>query len=211
MVFKIYFNDKPVFLCDEMTPTLAEYRRHPDTVFIDELTNPAVKSLLHEIAKPGFHSGILYHTDINQLKKMFWKHFIVIQAAGGLIRNSQDAVLMIYRRGKWDLPKGKLDKGETLEECALREVQEETGLKQVALTSFIVTTYHTYEEFGKHILKESYWYNMQATAAEETKPQTEEDIMQIEWVRPGDIQQKLSNSFPSIMDVMKTAGLIPEP
>lgn len=203
MVLKIYFNDKPVFLCDEMTPLIEGYRHHPDSVFIDELTSPAVKSLLHEIAKPGFHSGILYHTDIHQLKKMFRKHFTVIQAAGGLIKNERDEILMIFRRGKWDLPKGKLDEGETLEACALREVQEETGLKQVSLISFLITTYHTYEEFGKHILKESYWYNMKATGVEKTTPQTEEDILQIEWVKPGDIKEKLANTFPSVADVIK--------
>ncbi|MGN6439109.1 MAG: NUDIX hydrolase [Agriterribacter sp.] len=207
MVLKIYFSNKPVFLCDEITPAIEEYRHHPDTVFIDELTNPAVKSLLHEIAKPGFHAGILYHPDINQLKKMFWKHFTVIQAGGGLVRNKKGAVLMIYRRGKWDLPKGKLDKGETLEECALREVQEETGLQQVKLGSFLLTTYHVYEDFGKHILKESYWYTMQANGSETTKPQVEEDIHEIQWVQPPDVKEKLKNTFPSIVDVMKAATL----
>ncbi|MGN6492909.1 MAG: NUDIX hydrolase [Agriterribacter sp.] len=207
MVLKIYFGNKPVFLCDEITPVIEEYRHHPDTVFIDELTNPAVKSLLHEIAKPGFHAGILYHRDIDQLKKMFWKHFTVIQAGGGLVRNKKGAILMIYRRGKWDLPKGKLDKGETLEECALREVQEETGLQQVKLGSFLLTTYHVYEDFGKHILKESYWYTMQANGSEATKPQVEEDIHEIEWVPPPDVEDKLKNTFPSIVDVMKAATL----
>jgi len=208
MVLKIYFDDKPVFLCDEITPALEDYRHHPDTVFIDELTHPAIKSLLHEIIKPGFHAGILYSTDIGQLKKMFWKHFTVIQAGGGLVKNNKGEILMIYRRGKWDLPKGKLDKGETIEACALREVQEETGLKQVTLKSPLTVTYHTYEDFGKHILKESHWYNMKSTGHEKTTPQTEEDIHEIQWVKPAAMAEKIRNTFPSIIDVMQAASVV---
>ena len=182
MVLKIYFADKPVFLCDEITPAIEIYRHHPDTVFIDELTNHAVNALLHEIAKPGFHAGILLTADAAQSKKIFWKHFTVIQAAGGLIENEKKEILMIYRREKWDLPKGKKEEGETPEACAVREVKEETGLKEVQLKNFLLTTYHTYHEFGRHILKESHWYRMEATSSQALQPQTEEDIYRIEWV-----------------------------
>ncbi|HEX5026699.1 MAG TPA: NUDIX domain-containing protein [Agriterribacter sp.] len=209
MVLKIYFGDKPVFLCDEITPALEIYRHHPDTVFIDELTNHAVNALLHEIVKPGFHAGILFTESIDQSKKMLWKHFTVIRAAGGLIENEKHEILMIFRRGKWDLPKGKLDKGEKLEDCAVREVKEETGLKKVTLKKFLLTTYHTYNEFGKHILKESHWYGMEAPSGQPLTPQTEEDIHQIEWVSPEHIPQKRQNAFPSIIDVIESAREYP--
>ena len=110
---------------------------------------------------------------------------------------------MIFRRGKWDLPKGKLDKGETLEECAVREVKEETGLENVQLKKFMLTTFHTYNEFGRHILKESHWYRMKAASSQPLKPQTEEDIQQIAWVKPAALSEKLKNSFPSIKDVIE--------
>lgn len=207
MVLKIYFGDKPVFICDEISPTIEKYRHHPDTVFIDEMTNPAINALLHEIAKPGFHAGILFTDDVARTKKMFWKHFTVIQAAGGMITNEKGEILMIFRRGKWDLPKGKLDKGETLEACAVREVQEETGLTSVQLKNFLLTTYHTYNEFGRHILKESYWYRMEAVSSQVLKPQTEEDIHQIGWVNVSGVTEKLSNTFPSIRDVMECGYL----
>lgn len=203
MVLKIYFGDKPVFICDKITPAIEKYRHHPDTVFIDEMTNPAINALLHEIAKPGFHAGILFTANIEQSKKLFWKHFTIIQAAGGLIENEKKEILMIFRRGKWDLPKGKLDKGETLEQCAVREVKEETGLKNVQLKKFILTTFHTYNEFGRHILKESHWYRMKAASSQPLKPQTEEDIQQIAWVKPAALSEKLKNSFPSINDVIE--------
>ncbi|MFT3750568.1 MAG: NUDIX domain-containing protein [Agriterribacter sp.] len=205
MVLKIYFDDKPVFLCDEINSTIEAHRHHPDAIFIDEITTPAIKSLLHEIAKPDFHSGILYSEDIERLKKMFWKHFTVIKAAGGLVKNEKGDSLMIFRRGKWDLPKGKLEEGEDLEACAIREVEEETGLKKVSVQHFLLTTYHTYNDFGKHILKESYWYLMNASSNQSTTPQTEEDIFEITWVNQETVREKLRNTFPSIKDVIKTA------
>lgn len=204
MVLKIYFGDKPVFLCNEITPAIEIYRHHPDTIFIDEMTSHAINALLHEIAKPGFHAGILFTTSIEKSKKLLWKHFTLIQAAGGLIENEKKEILMIFRRGKWDLPKGKLDEGETLEACAVREVKEETGLTNVQLKKCIATTFHTYTEFGRHILKESHWYRMKAASSEPLKPQTEEDIQHIEWVKPAALNEKLKNTFPSIKDVMES-------
>lgn len=201
MFIKIYFEDKPVFLCDEIDNTIHEYMHHPDAIFIDEISTPAINSLLHEIAKPQFHAGILWNSDLEKLKKSFFKHFNIIQAAGGLVLNKKKEILMIFRRGKWDLPKGKLDKGETLEQCAVREVEEETGISKIELGKKIAVTYHTYTEFGKHNLKESHWYNMNTTD-EKLIPQTEEDITEIKWVKKSDIKNYTSNTFPSINDVL---------
>jgi 8-oxo-dGTP pyrophosphatase MutT (NUDIX family) len=132
----------------------------------------------------------------------------VIQAGGGLVSNEKGEMLFIYRRGHWDLPKGKLDPGETLESCALREVREETGLTQVELGKHICDTFHTYDQFGKHILKESSWYWMRSEGDEEPIPQTEEDITAIEWLDPEKVRQILPLSYPSIREVAKKAGLI---
>src|SRR5664279_3017377 len=140
----IYFGDKPVFLCDKLNPEIEETSHHPDAVYIDELSTAAINSLLHEIGKKQFHAGIILHEDFQKLKKDFFKHFKLVKAAGGLVKNKEGEVLLILRRGKWDLPKGKLDDGETLPECALREVTEETGLTKIDIVDEISTTYHTY-------------------------------------------------------------------
>jgi 8-oxo-dGTP pyrophosphatase MutT (NUDIX family) len=202
MYIKIYFGDKPVFLCDKMEGALEEYRRHPDTFFMDEVSGPAIKSLLHEITRTDFHTGILLHPDLEFLKKAFWKHFTIVKAAGGLVENESGDLLLIFRRGKWDLPKGKLEKDESLEECAVREVQEETGLRRIELQEFLLTTYHTYNDYGHSILKESFWYRMQASGSEVLIPQTIEDIHEIKWVSPGNLAPYLDNTFPSIRDVL---------
>jgi len=201
MYIKIYFNDKPLFLCDSIDSELEPYRHHDDTMFIDEFSTHALKSMIHEMEQQKIHAGILLHANLDALKKAFWKKFSVIQAAGGLVLTSRRETLMIFRRGKWDLPKGKLDPGETIEQCALREVREETGLKDVHANGFLITTYHTYHDSGKFFLKESHWYQMKTTHAS-LVPQTEEDITQATWADEKKVDECLKNTFPSIRDVI---------
>lgn len=208
MFIKIYFSepgspgDKPIFLCDKKDKTIDEYLHHPDAVFIDEISNAAINSLLHEIVKPEFHAGILMHKDIEKLKKSFFKHFTVIKAGGGAVLNNKNELLMIFRRGKWDLPKGKLDDGESIEQCALREVREETGITDIELGEKVTVTYHIYREFGKAILKESHWYKMKCGSEREPVPQTEEDITEIKWVGLKNLEKYTSNTFQTIKDVI---------
>jgi 8-oxo-dGTP pyrophosphatase MutT (NUDIX family) len=127
-----------------------------------------------------------------------------IIAAGGLVFNDNEALLMIFRRGKWDLPKGKLDEGETIEQCAVREVQEETGLQNITLDSFLGTTHHEYFEprINSDVFKETHWFKMHAAGTQSLIPQTEEDIEQIEWVDKKDIMEKLQNTYPNIIDII---------
>ncbi|MGN6196221.1 MAG: NUDIX hydrolase [Ginsengibacter sp.] len=199
----IYFDEKPVFIGDEITPEINEYRHHPDAVFIDELSTAAINSLLYEINKPQFHAGIILGENFEKLKSKFFKHFHLIKAAGGLVKNKNGEILMMLRRGKWDLPKGKLDEGETIEECAKREVEEETGLHKVEIIKPLEITYHTYVQFGKHNLKESHWYLMKATGDEKLVPQTEENITEIIWVKKENLEKYLSNTFPTIEKVLE--------
>jgi 8-oxo-dGTP pyrophosphatase MutT (NUDIX family) len=202
MHIKIYFGDKPIFLCDDINTELHEILHHPDAVFIDELSGPAIKSLLHEIKKDEFHAGVLWDKDLDKLKKVFFKHFTVIEAAGGIVQNSKKEILFIYRLDKWDLPKGKIEKGEKADTCALREVEEETGVTKLTLKEKIGKTYHTYDPFGKHFLKIIHWYYITCPAAQQLIPQTEEDIIAIEWVPVKNIKTPLKNTYPSIKDIL---------
>jgi 8-oxo-dGTP pyrophosphatase MutT (NUDIX family) len=203
MYIKIYFDNKPLFLCDAVDENLQPYIHHDDAIFIDELDAHTVKSMIHEMQLEKIHAGVFYHPDLEGLKKAFYKKFTIIQAAGGLVLNEKKEILMIFRRGKWDLPKGKLDKGEKLEDCAVREVEEETGLQNVKLLSPLTITYHTYHEGTKYVLKESHWYKMKVSGEQKLVPQTEEDIHEIKWVKPSGLQEYMENSFPSVMDVLK--------
>ena len=202
MFIKIYFNDKPVFLFDEINKELNEILHHPDAVFVDEICTPAIKSLLHEIKKDEFHAGVLWNSNLEKLKHAFFKHFTLIEAAGGVVQNSDKELLFILRLGKWDLPKGKIEKGEQADECAKREVTEETGVKNLTIKRKIGETYHAYDAFGKHFLKTSHWYYMSCAAAQDTKPQTEENITEVKWVKTKDIKEPMVNTYPSIKDVL---------
>lgn len=204
MHIKIYFDDKPVYLCDEIDQQLNEILHHPDAVFIDELSNAAIKSLLHEIIKPEFHAGVVWDKDLGKLKKAFFKHFTAIEAAGGIVQNEKKQLLFIYRLGKWDLPKGKMEKGEKTDECALREVEEETGLSKLKLKNKVGETYHTYNAFGKHFIKTTYWYFITCSSKQVLTPQTEEDITEIKWISTKDMEEPMSNTYASIKDILST-------
>ena len=203
MFIKIYFDDKPLFLCDNVDATLQPYVHHDDAVFIDELNLHTVKSMIHEMQDPSVHAGVFFHKDLDQLKDAFFKKFTLIKAAGGFVLNEKKEVLMMFRRGKWDLPKGKMDKKETFEECAVRETEEETGLKEVKLISSLITTYHTYHEGSKSVLKETNWFTMEASSEQKLLPQASEQITKLEWVGKNDLKKYLQNSFPSVNDVLE--------
>lgn len=129
----------------------------------------------------------------------------IIIAAGGLVQNNEGAILMIFRRGFWDLPKGKLDAGESIPECAVREVMEETGLQTITLGSFICMTTHAYFDtwLQKDVVKETHWYAMKASSMlpETLIPQIEEDIEKIEWVPILELPPYLRQTYPTIQTV----------
>ncbi len=129
----------------------------------------------------------------------------IIVAAGGLVKNESGELLMIYRRGKWDLPKGKLDEGEDIEACAVREVMEETGLRDVQLGKLINIGYHEYFDkyLEKDVIKETHWFAMSVHGEQQLVPQTEEDITEIKWVTGKELEDCLKDSFPNIVEVVQ--------
>ena len=203
MFIKIYFGNKPLFLCNELDKTIQPYVHHDDAVYIDELNSHTIKTMVHEMQLEKVHAGVFYHSDLEELRKAFYKKFTIVQAGGGLVENEKKEALLIFRRGKWDLPKGKLDKGESLEDCAVREVEEETGLQKLKRGSALAITYHTYHEGARYILKESHWYTMKVKGEQNLVPQIAEGITEIRWVKPGDIPSYYEMSFPSVVDVLR--------
>lgn len=127
-----------------------------------------------------------------------------IIAAGGLVVNEKNELLLIFRRGKWDLPKGKLDENESIESCAVREVQEETGIQQITLLHLLGKTYHEYFDnwLQEEVIKESWWYVMQASSTEKFIPQTEENIEQIIWADKKRIAICMENSYANVVDII---------
>ena len=129
----------------------------------------------------------------------------IITAAGGLVQNSNGEFLLMYRRGFWDLPKGKLDLGESIPDCAVREVREETGLQSLELGPFICTTTHPYFDLwlNKDVVKHTHWFSMLSLANDTLVPQTEEDIEKLVWVTVPKLPEYLNNTYPTIRDVFE--------
>jgi 8-oxo-dGTP pyrophosphatase MutT (NUDIX family) len=142
------------------------------------------------------------------LKNAFWEKFVPIQAAGGLVSDQDGNFLMMFRRNKWDLPKGKVEVNEDVKSAAEREVKEETGISQLETGELLTITYHTYDDWGDPMLKETYWYSMKASSEELLVPQTEEDITEVGFYKPEQIKIHCLNTFPSILDVLIKGKLL---
>ena len=202
----IYIQNKPLFLVDTLTAEVEDYLHRPATIFLDEVSPAAIKTMLHELEQPEFYYGVFKHHNIPELLAAFKEQMELIQAAGGLVYTDHNEWLLIHRLGHWDLPKGKLDEGETLEECALREINEETGATSLTLEKPLRTTYHIYQQDGRRILKESHWFLVKAGKKTHLTPQTNENIAQCLWVPVTEIQPYIDGAYASVADVLR-AGL----
>jgi 8-oxo-dGTP pyrophosphatase MutT (NUDIX family) len=155
-----------------------------------------------ELPQAIYLVGEEIESDWNEFKN-FHK---VVEAAGGLVFNDHTECLFIFRRRHWDLPKGKLEKGESPKEGAYREVIEECGFVHLDISHFLITTYHTYTEKGKRILKPTHWYLMQSNdALEELVPQLAEDILELKWASEADTKELFKKTFPMIPELYQKA------
>ena len=149
-----------------------------------------------------------YKVYINNSPKIItdnWEEFCsdysIIEAAGGVVYNDKNQLLMIFRNEKWDLPKGKLEVDENIKECAVREVEEECGVDNLKIISELLSTYHTYKLNGKAILKRTFWFKMLTNYNQELVPQAKEGIIKVEWVNKEDIPYRLNNTYGNIKEL----------
>ncbi len=207
-MYKIYINSTPLFLMNEVEARTRILANGGDR----ELTARYLKKsktllnyadMLEKGGNKHLDSVAIYSDDLELLMTDFAQLFQIIEAAGGVVQNEKQETLLIFRRGSWDLPKGKLDAGETPEQAAEREIQEETGLNHVTVGQFLLTTYHTYKEGKKRILKKTYWYDMKTTDNQLT-PQAEEGIELAVWRQIDEFLSTEKNIYPNILDVLKS-------
>ncbi len=202
MLKKIYFGDKPLFLSDGNTNDIKPYLDDKGTIVIENPEDKELDDIIRRMSDTSTTAGVIFK-DVPEAIQDITKKFTLIVASGGMVYTKDNKILLIFRRGKWDLPKGKLDDGEDLIECALREVNEETGLSNLGFEQHLCTSYHTYFEGDKHILKESHWHLLKGNENEVLKPQTDEDIEKCEWVAIDQLASFLKNAPASIIDVIK--------
>jgi 8-oxo-dGTP pyrophosphatase MutT (NUDIX family) len=169
-------------------------------VFNSRFTNPTDEKLLELIQELELGTGLKVLIEGNTAKNWasFKSQFKTIEAAGGLVQNEVGNWLFIHRNGMWDLPKGKLEKSESIAECAVREVAEECGIEEPTIIRPLSTTYHTYILKGQRVLKPTYWFLMKSTDTSELIPQTEEGISEVKWIPTKEAIEIVKGSFGSI-------------
>ena len=201
MQLKIYVDESPIFITNKLSAELKKKSIQNDILFIKDENSTIVDSILKALKKDK--KEIIILTDnIEKAKAVFFKHFTDIEAAGGIVQNEKKELLFIFRRGKWDLPKGKLEKNESPEICAAREIEEETGVKNLILKHKIGETYHIYQENKAWILKTSHWFYFISKGKQHTTAQTEEDISEVKWIHTRNIKEPMANTYQNIKDIL---------
>ncbi|MEO1485391.1 MAG: NUDIX domain-containing protein [Bacteroidota bacterium] len=189
-MYKVFVNELPLILTDQRP------ENSQGNVF--DLDEASIKKAIRLLSSGDLREAFLYHPDGQHIMEIFKHKLPVVVAAGGFVTNKKNKVLFIYRNGKWDLPKGKLDKGESIEQAAIREVEEETGVTGLKITGFMRTTYHIFKRNGEFILKQVHWFAMTTDFEGKLQGQAEEGILKAKWKGPKKTKEALENSYFNI-------------
>ena len=189
-MYKVFINDKPIILTDSPQNGLGFEVYDFETVVVEEI--------VHKLRRDKINGVILFCKDLNNCWSNFLTHFKVITAAGGLVLNQEKEFLFIYRAGKWDLPKGRIEEGEDIETTALREVEEECGIPELQLGKFLLTTYHLFFFKNESRLKQTHWFLMDTNYLGKLTPQLEEGITIAEFKNQEKTEKALENTYANI-------------
>lgn len=145
---------------------------------------------------------IVYGYPVKKMMKhlRLWAKYV--EAGGGVVKNKEGKILFIRRWDRWDLPKGKREKNEKKKQCAIREVQEETGVTPLKIISKLPSSYHLYEQHGKWHLKKTFWYYMTTTFSDDLKPLVIEDIIDARWMNNAECLKAFSESYRSLREIL---------
>src|SRR5690554_268509 len=189
-MYKVFVNNRPLFLTNKI---------EKETDFQLFLLNSVdIEQLVFKIFKNKIDKAFLYHPDEKEILATLKSKIPVEKAAGGLVYNPKGEILFIFRNGKWDLPKGGVEKKEKKRQAAIREVEEETGVTGLKIIEKLEKTYHIFKRNGKFKLKITHWYKMESSFDGIPKPQTEEGIEKAVWLKPEEIPVALKNSYENI-------------
>lgn len=189
-MYKVFVNDKPIVLTTEVSK---------ETDFKNYLLKTVkIGKVIKDLRKPSIKEARLIGKNKKKLLKKFLKKLPNVIAGGGKVYNEKGEILFIYRNDKWDLPKGKVDRKETIEAAALREVEEETGVKNLKIIKPLETTYHIFKRNGRHRIKITYWFEMKTSYSGKLQPEEIEGITKVEWLNSDKTQKALENSYANI-------------
>ncbi len=203
-MYKVFFNQKPLILTDKI-------QYISDTEPLLFIKYSSVTQIIKALKSSKNSKVFLYHKDMDKLWKGFKKKFPIVEAAGGLVKRTDNKLLFIFRNNKWDLPKGGVEKKELIINAAKREVTEETGVSDIIVEKKISETYHIFKKGKRFRLKKTYWFKMSTTYMGKTNPQTEEGIEKTKWVSNKNIEDILNDAFENIriivLEVLKNDAL----
>ncbi|CAM3286835.1 NUDIX domain-containing protein [Empedobacter falsenii] len=191
-MYKVFFNESLLTFSNQSNPEAKNILFQNEAQFDESV---------HLLSSKASNLVNIFSDDIETVWTKFLKYYKHIQAAGGIVRNPKDDYLFIFRLGKWDLPKGKMEEGESREESAIREIEEECSLTNLELKRFLMPTFHIYF-LREYIIKETFWFEVFYDGVELPLPQTEEGIESVEWRKESEIPQLLENSYPNIKLLM---------
>lgn len=197
---RIYFEKRCIIICPPSEAALSD----PNAVVFQLADRFGIHDLINMFEKSDSLLRVYIPTsDVDQTYQKICSEFVQVNAGGGLVSNRRGDYLLIKRNGLWDLPKGHQEAGETIQTCALREVQEETGVNDLALRELICVTDHCYRRNGLWHLKHTWWFDMLYNAPTDLTPQREEDISKAAWVAKSSLPPYLQNTYPSIVEVFR--------
>ena len=189
-MYQVFYKKKIILLTDVFKEG-KDFKSFP-------IKDVKLKKVIKFLNKKNINSVHLFHKNKDKLLKYFFKLIPTVIAAGGKITNSKSETLFIYRNDKWDLPKGKAEKNEQLPQTALREVKEETGIKEVSINKPLDITYHIFRRNNEYRLKVTYWFDMFSDYEGIFFPQLDEGITDVKWVKKNDLEEIKINSYPNI-------------
>lgn len=203
-MYKVFFNSRKIIL-DDKIPGEEKNKHDLIITFID--FSDLQPRLMDWLKSERECNLFIWHTVPDRLFHTFTSCFTLIPASGGLVKNNKSEDLVIFRRGVWDLPKGKAESGESPEQTALREVKEECHLKMLKIKRFLITTYHIYFLNDKPVLKETRWFEMKYEGKEDPRPQKKEEITKTIWLPFRQLDTIAGNTFPNVLEVIKAGQL----
>ena len=189
-MLQIFYKEKPIIISDKKSDLKDSLIL--DTALVENL------DLLKLLAKKKVNSIGIFSNEFEFILKIFKKKYPEIIAAGGKVINNKSEILFIYRNKKWDLPKGKAEKNENIAQTAIREVEEETGIKNLSIIKPLEKTYHIFNRVGINYLKTTYWFEMKSDFNGKFKPQKKEGITRVEWIGIENLSSILPKSYANI-------------
>lgn len=201
-MYKVFFNDRVVNIIAE--------KEQKSEVFTGQSVKSDNDILLNQSINYFLKSDIkilnLISDNINDLWKSFSDYFNIVYAAGGVVRKENN-ILFIFKRGRWDLPKGKIEKDESPENAAIREVEEECGIHNFKIVNNLPSSYHIYKSpytksSEEWILKKTYWYEMEYQGIESLKPQKDENIEKVEWIKYQDLDNIIGKTYANLVSII---------